>query len=192
MYSTALPTLEEAIPLKLVQMIQDGLATIINPVLAGDADTAGIQMTPDQVVWGDPMEIQKTRISIVEDGDQAGANIQTEPIYFPLTDTQGFRETFNTSIYVYIHEDEFPSADPMEQDRIRRKFRAKLVGCLRKRIFNARENVAIQLASQEHNSAGDILHTTEIRSVTTGWMPKSMGDTVEVMYAHLLHVGIIE
>lgn len=190
-YSTSLPGLDEARLDAIKTMLTNGLSGL-NTTLARDGLTPMV-WTAAQIVIGDTLRLSASRISIVGGGEHDGQDLEAERYFAPINETQGYKETLATNIYVYIHPDEFPSSDPLAQAAMRERALSRICDHLRRRVFNAVGNDTMTLTSQEHASGGsyDALIACRVKAIYKGVTGKDFGGQVEVLTAHLIHEGVI-
>ena len=186
-YSTSLPGIDEA-RLTAIQGLIVASLSDLNAALARDALTP-MTWTAGQVLVGDPVYLAASRISVVGGGELNGQDMDAEPYMSPLQ----YRYTWYTSLFVYLHPDEFPGADEVAQAQTRELALSRVVDHLRRRVFNDPANTDIVLTSREQaaSPAYDALVNCYITRVTKGITAKSVGKLIECLSAELTHRGEI-
>lgn len=186
-YSTSLPGLDEATRNALKTIIVNSLPDL-NTALARDALTP-MTWTSGQVIIGDPLRLNASRISIVSGGEGDGLDMEISQVMSPVI----YQVTVTTHIYVYIWPDEFPGTDVEAQESMRELALSRVCDHLRVRVLNDASNATIMLASREYgiSPAYDTLMMCKVNRVVKTWSVKDYGKQTEVRTAHLVHEGVI-
>ena len=200
-YDVALPTVEEARLLAFQAMIISSLDTL-NASLNRDS-ASPLTFTAAQVIIGDPETVATSLICIVGGGKNDGTDMeigQGAHEFMPRTDFAAPHLQVHTNIYVYIHPSDMIPADSgdtifdaKQAVQYRETARARIVGHLRKRVFNSAQASVITLSSQEFNGTGyDQLLDAKIVNVKMGVTAKNTGGFMYIYSAELHHESYIQ
>lgn len=199
-YNTSLPDAGEARLLAMQAMTVASLADL-NSSLNRDA-LSPMRFISSQVILGDPETVTKSLICFVGGGKQDGTDMElgTGPQFMPRSDNTAPSLSVHTNIYVYLHPDDLipaptgdTAADALRAVQYLETARARIVGHLRRRVFNSQAASVITLGSQEFNGTGyDQLLNARIVSVRNGVTFKGAGGNLALYSAHLAHEGTVQ
>lgn len=183
-YSASLPGLDEA-RLAAIKALIVANVTLLNSALAVGSLTP-LVFTSAMVEVGDSDYLPGTRIRIVGGGEDDGTDLEATPYLSGVI----YQNKLITNIYVYLHPDDLGEADQPDWAYAQELARARICDTLRKRVFNHIDNTNLTLTSKEGNGTDfDVLKGCHVRQIIKGVAPKSIGRTVIVNTAHLIHEG---
>lgn len=201
-YNISLPDVGEA-RLDAMQAMIIASLDDLNASLNRDAQSP-LTFTSAQVIIGDPEMVTVSTICVCGGGKQDATDMelgQGGNEFMPRTDSAAPHIDLSTNIYVYISQNDMipaPSSDTIADAQkavlYREKARARIVGHLRRRVFNSQAASCITLASQEFSGSGanDQILNARITSIKLGMSPKGTGGSLYLYSANLLHEGYLQ
>lgn len=192
-YSTSLPGLDEARLVAVHGLLSGALATL-NAALAVDSQTP-MSLTSGQITIGDTGKLEATRISVVGGGEHDATDMEVAMEFVGINDVANDQQRLFTNVFVRLHPNEFVGTlDGAALDRARELARARICDTIRRRILGAPQNRCITLTSREHATSPDydVLGPCWVRDIRKGYEYMGYGNTIQVLSAQLVHVGIIQ